>query len=166
MKIGDYTLVNKDKLDRAINGTVGSAGALAGGVGVDAEESEILAEYDRLGGLILKDGKYKVKTGSFYDLKNKKAFAKPKPVLLFNVNNEVVEVPADEPLPLEVRASEQAKTKKQQKAEAAAAKKEAAAAKKAAALAAKKKGKKVEEGEDEADEEAADDGDDEDGELA
>jgi hypothetical protein len=115
MVIDGYTLVNAEKLDRAINGTVGSRGIAIGGVG-PGDEQAILAEYDRLGGLILK-GKYKVKTGSFYDLRLKKAIDKPKPVLVFVVNGEFVEVSESEPLPLEVRASEQQKTKKQEKAE-------------------------------------------------
>lgn len=144
MQIGEFTLANEDKVERAINGTVIDQGAVKGGVGVDAEPEAVIAEYDRLGGLILK-GKYKVKTGSFYDFKGKKPHAKPEPVLTFQVNDETIEVPADEPLPVEVRAAEIAKTKKQEKAEA-----------KAAAKAAKK-GKKAN---DEADEE------DEEGELA
>jgi hypothetical protein len=158
MQIGDYTLANKDKVDRAINGTVLDRGQAKGGVGAEADEADVLAEYDRLGGLILK-GSYKVKTGSFYDFKAKAPIKKPKPVLVFVVNGEIVEVDADEPLPLEVRASEQAKTKKQERAEAAAAKKQAAADKKAAAKAAKKAGK-------EKPEEDENDTDEDDGELA
>lgn len=111
MQIGEFTLSNEEKLDRAINGTVTDRGSLSGGVGRDASEEDIIAEYDRLGGLIRK-GKYKVKMGCFYDFPNKKPFAKPKPVLQFSVNDEIVEVPADEPLPLEVRAAEQLKEKK------------------------------------------------------
>lgn len=160
MEIGNYTLVNSDKLERAMNGTVGSQGQLKGGVGADADEAEILAEYDRLGGLIKKEGKYVVKTGGFWDFKNNVAFKKPAPVLLFNVNGETVEVDADEPLPLEVRASEQAKTKRQLKAEAAAKKKAEAKAKKEAA-ASKKKGKNESD-----DEDTEEDADDEVGEAA
>ena len=114
MIIDGYTLANAEKLDRAINGTVGSRGSAIGGVG-PGDQAAILAEYDRLGGLILK-GKYKVKTGSFYDLRLKKAIDKPKPILVFVVNGEFVEVPESEPLPLEVRASEVQKDKKQEKA--------------------------------------------------
>lgn len=145
MNIGEYTLANNDKVERAINGTVLDRGMAKGGVGVDASDAEILAEYDRLGGLILK-GTYKVKMGSFYDFKSKKPFANPKPVLVFQVNGETVEVDADEPLPLEVRAAEQANAKR--------------VAKKSAAKKGKgKKASKPEEEEEESD-------DDEDGELA
>lgn len=114
LTVGEYTAVNSYKLDRAINGTMGSKGALVGGVGSDADPKEILAEYDRLGGLILK-GKYKVKTGSFYDFKAKKPFAKPSPVLVFSFGGEFTEVPADEPIPVEVRAQEQAQETKRAK---------------------------------------------------
>lgn len=116
MDVGKYTLQNPDKIHRAIHGTVLSQGQLKGGVGEDAEPAAILAEYDRLGGLILMDGKYKVKTGSFYDFAGRKSFAKPKPTLLFTINGEVIEVPADKPLPLEVQAAEQADTRKKERA--------------------------------------------------
>lgn len=162
MQIGDYTLANADKIDRAVNGTVLDKGLLKGGVGADAEGKLILAEYDRLGGLILFQGKYKVKTGSFWDLKAQKPIAKPKPVLVFNVGGEVVEVPADEPLPLEVRASEQVKEKKAKKVKAVADKK--------AASKGKGKGKKaaapVDDEDEEADADDTDGDDEEDGEAA
>lgn len=68
---GDYLLCNHDKLERVINGVVGQGGKLAGGLGKDAAPEAIIAEYDRLGGLILtKDGE-KVAIGSFYDFENK-----------------------------------------------------------------------------------------------
>lgn len=169
--VNGYHLVNAEKLDRAINGTVMSEGALKGGVGNDAEPEEVIAEYDRLGGLILKDGKYKVKTGCFYDFKKKAAFKDPAPVLVFVVNGETIEVDADEPLPLEVRAANQAEEKKQAKRKKAAAE---ADAKKGAAAAKKAKKNKKDAGEDEDEEEDddADDGDEDDadaegdGELA
>lgn len=160
MRIGKYTLANSDKLERAINGTILDQGRMTGGVGADADESEIIAEYDRLGGLILKDDKYKVKTGSFYDFKTKKAIAKPKPVLLFTVNGEVVEVDADEPLPLEIRASEAAHDKKKAKAKAVADKKTTAKQKNAAAR--KAKAAKDEDTEDESEDSDVDEDSDED----
>lgn len=112
MNVGKYTLVNVDKVERAIHGTVGAGGSPKGGVGDDAKPADILAEYDRLGGHILMDGKYKVKMGSFYDFKGKKPHDKPAPILVFNVNGETVEVPANKPLPLEVQAAEAAAVKK------------------------------------------------------
>lgn len=153
MKIGSYTLANADKVDRAINGTVVSQGRLTGGVGADAKPAAILAEYDRIGGLILKDGKYKVKTGSFYDIKGKKPHAKPKPKLVFTVNGETVEVDADKPLPLEVQAAQLADEKRAKKA--AAKRKKAVDAKKKKA-ASKKSKAKAEDDEDEDEEEVED----------
>lgn len=118
MEIGDYTLINPDKLERAINGSIVSGGQVKGGVGPSASSDAILAEYDRLGGAILYKGQYHVKLGGFYDFKNKCAFKKPAPVLDFRFEGEVVEVPVGDPLPLEIRASEQAKARKAEKAAA------------------------------------------------
>ena len=73
MKVGEYQLVNDEKLDRAINGNLTQGGKLIGGVGLDATDEQILAEYDKLGGLIKKDG-LKVKQGCFWDVEEKKAF--------------------------------------------------------------------------------------------
>lgn len=105
MQIGELTLVNEEKLERAIHGTVGRAGAHTGGVGEDASDEAILAEYDRLAGLITKNGET-VKTGSFYDFKERKPREEPEIVLLFTVNGQVVEVPDGAPLPLAVRAQQ------------------------------------------------------------
>ena len=118
-------MVNPEKLDRAINGTVSSKGAMTGGVGENAKPEAILAEYDRLGGLI-KMGKYKVKNGSFYDFKGKAVIAKPKPMLEFNIGGELIEVAADKPLPIEVQANEMAEERKAEKAAAKKGKKGAA----------------------------------------
>lgn len=118
MKVGKYNLVNADKVERAINGTVLDRGMTKGGVGEGAEPSAILAEYDRIGGLILFENKYKVKTGSFFDFKAKKPIAKPKPKLVFSINGESVEVDADKALPLEIQASEAAGEKKRKRATA------------------------------------------------
>lgn len=71
LDFGDYLLVNHEKYDRAVNGVVGAGGSLTGGVGADAPVEAILAEYDRLGGLVkLKDGTL-VETGTFYDFKKR-----------------------------------------------------------------------------------------------
>lgn len=137
MQVGEFTLQNPEKVERAINGTVGAGGQLKGGVGPE-DPKAVLAEYDRLGGHITK-GTHKVKPGSFFDFKTQKPIANPKPKLVFRIEGEDVEVDADEPLPLQVRASEAAKTKKQEKAEAAAAKKAAKSSEKQARDDAKKK---------------------------
>ncbi len=73
VSFGDYLLVNHEKLDRVINGAMASQGRLSGGLGKDASAEEIIAEYDRLGGLILTNGGQKVETGTFYDFVNRKA---------------------------------------------------------------------------------------------
>ncbi|HEX9804231.1 MAG TPA: hypothetical protein VGA67_00965, partial [Candidatus Dojkabacteria bacterium] len=71
MKIKGFELVNEDKVDRVINGTIGKGGILVGGLGADAPEELILAHYDKFGGFIRKNGQ-KVQNGSFWDLKLKK----------------------------------------------------------------------------------------------
>lgn len=159
MQIGEFTLANSDKAERAINGSVMSEGQMKGGVGVDAEEHEILAEYDRLGGLVLMDGN-KVKTGCFWDFKNKCAVKKPKAILVFRIDGEDVEVDADQPLPLEVRAKKAADAKKKEKKEAA------ARARAEAKAATKNKGGKTKKVKDEEEEEEESDEESEDGDLA
>ena len=62
-----FFLVNHEKLDRAINGSVGKEGKSYGGVGKDASDAQVLAEYDRLAGLILDQNNQKVANGSFFD---------------------------------------------------------------------------------------------------
>lgn len=70
--IKEYIICDLSKLDRVINGSVGSQGQLSGGLGKDASEDAILAAYDKIGGLIrTQDGK-KVATGTFYDFENRK----------------------------------------------------------------------------------------------
>lgn len=138
MKVRDFELINEEKVERALNGT--QAGTrLVGGIGggaykedgvwknngeelsdkqVEVLESSLLAEYDKLGGLITKDGDV-VKMGCFYDFKAKKAIAQPTVVLVFNINGKKREVLADEPLPAIVRAAKEenseAKGKKDKK---------------------------------------------------
>ena len=69
---GDFLLYSVDKLDRVINGIMGAQGRLSGGLGKNASIEAIIAEYDKLGGLIrTKDGQ-KVETGTFYDFINRK----------------------------------------------------------------------------------------------
>lgn len=67
LEFGGYQLVNHDKVHRAINGTIGREGKMEGGVGKEATAAQVLAEYDRLGGLILDQYGTKLETGSFYD---------------------------------------------------------------------------------------------------
>lgn len=165
MKIGNYTLANAEKVERALHGTVLSQGQLKGGVGDDADPADILAEYDRIGGRILMDGKYKVKLGCFFDFSTQKPFKKPKPILVFNIGGEFVEIDGTKPLPLEVQAAEQAETRKAAKRKAAMDKKAMSSKKKAAKKAAKNKASD-DEANDEADENDADADEEEDGEAA
>ena len=110
--IKGFHLVNKDRLERAIYGTLGREGLLAGGVGEDASDDAVLAEYDRLGGLI-KKGENKVKLGSFYDFKNKKARATPVIVFEFRDTDGVqIDIPEGEAIPLKVKAAEIIREKK------------------------------------------------------
>lgn len=95
MKIGEYLLSNEEKLSRAINGRVTRNGKMEGGVGADAPEEAILAEYDRLGGYISKDG-LKVKTGSFYNFSEKAALETPAVTYVTEFEGEMIEVTEDE----------------------------------------------------------------------
>lgn len=102
-----FELINSEKVERALVGTVQRTGALSGGVQKPDgtyDGDALLAEYDRLGGLVRKDGE-KVKTGSFYDFKAKRPHAEPAVFLEFRINGRVTEVALDEPLPPVVKAA-------------------------------------------------------------
>jgi len=117
-KLAGYVCVNQEKLNRVINGAMGSGGKLYDGLGDDAPEKDILAAYDKLAGFIKKDG-IKVKTGSFYDFENRQPRSKPEVILLFtDVSGAVVEVPEGKALPPKVAAQqfvEKEKAKKKKK---------------------------------------------------
>lgn len=68
MRIGKYKLEYMPKVERAIQN-------------VGNDEQNILVEYDKLGGLITMDGE-RVKRGSFYNVKEGKAHAKPQVVVM------------------------------------------------------------------------------------
>lgn len=103
----EFELINDEKVDRAINGTLGRLAMRAGGVGEDATGEQKIAEYDRLGGGITLNGD-RVKPGCFYDFKTKKPFAEPDIQLQFAINGKKVEVAAGEPLPPLVQAAKKA----------------------------------------------------------
>ena len=105
MEIKGFKLVNDEKVDRANNGTIGAKGQLAGGVGSESPEA-ILAEYDRLGGLVLKDGE-RVATGSFYDFSAKAPRKEPKISYVAEIDGDLVEVSE-----VEAKAIKTAKKKK------------------------------------------------------
>ena len=109
MQLLGYQCVNDDKVNRAIYGSTGSEGKLHGGVGENASDEAKIAEYDRLGGLITKDG-HKVKTGSFYDFDKRAPRKEPEVVLLFrDISGQIVELAEGEELPITVKAAEIAK---------------------------------------------------------
>lgn len=97
MEIDGLQLENTTKLERAKTN-------LQAKLGEDVSNSDILVEYDRLGGLLTRGGQ-KIKTGCFYDAKNKKAFPEPKIIFIYTVNGHIVEVPDGAELPGEVRAA-------------------------------------------------------------
>ena len=98
MKIGKYELINNEKVERALGEIIKPDGT--------HDEDVLLAEYDKLGGLIRNQEGSKVKTGSFYDFKNKKPFEKREVFVIFNINGEFVEVPEGKEKPEVVKAAE------------------------------------------------------------
>jgi len=89
--VNGYVLENKDKIDRVIFGEVKRAGVPEGGLGEDADPMLVLAHYDKLAGYITKDG-VKIKTGSFWDFRNKRPHETPKVLYMFRIGGETVEV--------------------------------------------------------------------------
>lgn len=105
-------MVNADKVDRAVLGVATGKGRV-GGVGEDAPSEVVLAKYDLMHGFTTKDG-YKVKHGTFVNLKTGEPVKNPKIVLLIKVNGNLVEQAEDAPESLEVKiAKKQTKEKKQ-----------------------------------------------------
>lgn len=127
MEIQGYTLLNKEKVERALNGTPRGNGSPIGGIArgvyfndetnvwmrdgsnltpdeVSSLENSLLAEYDKLGGAIKRGGDL-VKMGSFYDFKSNTPRSKPKVSFEFRVNGKVVEVPDGAELPGVVKAA-------------------------------------------------------------
>jgi len=105
MLYAGFECVNQEKLDRAINGVKNGATLVFKGVGDAATPEEVLANYDKTGGLILKDGQI-VKTGSFYDFENKKPRKVPEVTFLVELDGNRVEVSEEE-----AKAVNKAKTK-------------------------------------------------------
>lgn len=106
-KAGGFNLVNPEKVDRALLGeTLSSGGRAKGVIKEDGtwDDGELLAAYDKLGGLIRKNGD-KVKTGSFYDFLNKRPRAVPKISFVFRINGKAIEVPDGVELPGIVKAA-------------------------------------------------------------
>lgn len=127
MLIKGFTLINEEKVERSLSGVQRSDGSSIGGIGsgayfdtteqiwkkdgtslsaseIEKLENDLLAEYDRIGGLIQKGGD-KVKTGSFYDFKGKRPRTEPKVFFTYSVNGKFVDVPDGTELPGEVKAA-------------------------------------------------------------
>lgn len=101
LKVGKYILANPDKVERALHGSPNDKGEFVGGVlkSDDSYENEaLLAEYDRIGGLILLNGD-KVRTGSFYDFSARRPRAEAAIELEFRINGELTFVKADDKSP-------------------------------------------------------------------
>jgi hypothetical protein len=115
IKGNEYVLENRSKTQRAIIGTLGPKGELQGGVGKEATPLAKITEYDRLGGYITceKGGqKAKVKTGSFYDFKNKQARKSPVVVFVFrDIYGEEIELADGAEMPMSVLALKGKKSK-------------------------------------------------------
>ena len=113
MTINGFTLLNKGKVERALEGNMMNDGEYRGGVlhGDEFDEKKhgmaLLAEYDRLGGCIVDDEKSELKTGSFYNFKKKQAHDKPQIVRVFRINGEIVEVVDGDKTPRIVEAQKQ-----------------------------------------------------------
>lgn len=118
MIVKGFTLVNEDKITRALDGNQNEHGEFVGGIRKEDGSyvaEELLAEYDKLGGLIRK-GEDKVRMGSFFDFKKKSPRAEAKVEFEFRVNGEVIYVPAEEEKPNKVKAVQIAeKAKKEAK---------------------------------------------------
>lgn len=125
MLVKTFTLVNEEKVSRALNGVPKAAGETIGGIGagayyednvwkrdgkelsegeISALETALIAEYDKLGGLIRR-GKDNVKMGSFYDFKGHGPRSNPQVVFTYRVNGRYVEVADGTELPGEVKAT-------------------------------------------------------------
>ncbi len=84
IEYGEFLLVNREKLDRVILGTVAREGQMTGGLGENAPIEQILAYYDKLAGLITDKNGQKLKNGCFWDFKKK--YPKETPEIVYRDN--------------------------------------------------------------------------------
>lgn len=107
--IGEFSLANPAKVERALNGDMMNDGSYRGGVIKDGkyDSMELLVEYDRIGGYIKDEEGNKVKTGSFYDFKAKQAHKTPQIVRIFTINGEFIEVAEGNQTPRIVEAQKE-----------------------------------------------------------
>lgn len=113
-QVGSFVLVNEEKVLRAVHGSVTREGKMSGGVGENASDEVLLAEYDRLGGLVLKEN-LKVKTGSFYDFSKKAPRAEPEVTFVTELDGDLVEVTEEEAKAIKVAKEKVAKVKRKAK---------------------------------------------------
>lgn len=122
-KVKGYDIVNPEKAERAYAGTPDRNGGYKGGVRKPDgtyDDDAFLAEYDRLGGLVRKNGDT-VKMGSFYDFANRKPREKAEVYFEFRINGRLTQVKEGEPEPMVVKAArvnaELEKEEREEKAE-------------------------------------------------
>lgn len=125
--IDGFVLENADKLERVIYGDVKRAGVPEGGLIEQYEEvgkipkELVLAHYDKLAGFITKTAggaeRVKIKTGSFWDFRNKRPHKEPKIMYIFRVGGENVEVDDPSNLARAVTTIQSAVSEKEQKNE-------------------------------------------------
>ncbi len=106
---GVFTLHTAEKVARVIEGTTNAKGEFMTGLGRDASGNDVLVAYDRLAGYITGKEGAKVKTGCFYNVREKAAHGKPEVIYTFRVGGKNVDVPAGKELPLKVKAVQEEK---------------------------------------------------------
>ncbi len=109
-KDGVFVLVNNEKVDRTLHGTLQSDGSMKGGLGDDASDDDILAHYDKFGGLIRDEEGDTVCMGSFWDFKGGAPHKKPQISREYRINGKVVIVKDGEKVPGIVTAFKQGDT--------------------------------------------------------
>lgn len=116
MDINGFQLVNLSKVNRVIQGDTGEHGELKGGLGEEKAKEHpelVLAYYDRLGGLVTKDGN-KVKMGAFWDFVKQVPRETPKVTFEYRTEDGATyQFESDEPM--EVKADKISKAKRKAK---------------------------------------------------
>ncbi len=109
--IDGFVLETADKLERVVMGDMQRNG-LVGGVGEDADPALVLARYDRIAGLITKDGT-RIKTGSFWDFKAGVPRETPEIMFSYNIGGDIVDVADPAELGKAIQTLETARSKKE-----------------------------------------------------
>ncbi len=137
MQIEGFTLENEAKIKRAVEGSLARGGMLKGGLqdmvkagklanpvnapkekakeAQEAWDKALLAEYDRLGGLITKDS-IKVKNGSFWDIVKRQPREVPEVIFVEMVDGEILEMEeAEAKMVKEIKKKKESLKKKKSK---------------------------------------------------